>query len=714
MIEPQDAAYGDIASSNRNSKVPWAVRLQQLKRLSARYWWIVALTVVVGLGIQAQRTMNMPVQYVSNSRMMVSGHLSLPQGEVYSDELSSFYGTQVALMKSRQTVIQAMDRVRAIHPEVPVDENADTDAALELRTSIFDLRVTASNPDYAKLLLDAVMDTYLSSKRGRKNQTTDQAVSAITEEISYLDSEIRNDEQQLLDFQKENNVVFIEEQSNNSATYLVGLNNDLARLTRERDLLAMESTNLPQGMAPPPVPGTTPDGGGLDGSTNAAPAGAGVSSGLSQGADTSILTEQENIEKLKIQRDQYAVYLKDKHPKMVALQEAIDQEQKFLEMLQQRNAASQDAGRANLDLQIKNLQQQIADWNKKSLDLSERLATYQQIKSKLAREQTLYDQLASSIQSVDLNKSLDQENIVIMEAASNAMPVKPDLAKQMIIGGAVGFLIGLVIVYFVHRLDDKIDSSMEFSENVEFPLIGQIPLVAVDKKSKRVPLLTGDDKRHTLVESYRNIRSALLFRSSDMSKPRSLLVTSTVPGEGKSTFASNLAIIFAYSGAKVLLIDADMRRGVVHTLFNAELSPGLSDYLQQQISWQDTLRATHLPNLHIIPRGKVPQHAGDLLLNSLTDALLQESIAHYDLVLWDSAPLFAADDAANLCSRVDGILFMARVRYSTINSVRMALEELAQRNARITGVVLNGVRSSQPGYYDRYRYKDYYVPVAES
>ena len=98
--------------------------------------------------------------------------------------MANFLGTQQALMKSRQTIVQAIERVSAIHPEVPVDEKAEVNAALEVRTTIFDLSVTSVNPQYAKLLLDAIMDTYLSDKRGRKAQTAEEAMSAITEEIS--------------------------------------------------------------------------------------------------------------------------------------------------------------------------------------------------------------------------------------------------------------------------------------------------------------------------------------------------------------------------------------------------------------------------------------------------------------------------------------------------------------------------------------------------
>jgi len=98
---------------------------------------------------------------------------------------------------------------------------------------------------------------------------------------------------------------------------------------------------------------------------------------------------------------------------------------------------------------------------------------------------------------------------------------------------------------------------------------------------------------------------------------------------------------------------------------------------------------------------------GDLLLTAAADYLIQESLMEYDMVLWDTAPLFAAHDAADLCSRVEGILFLARVRHSSVNLVRAALGDLTHRNAKVVGIVLNAVKPGQPGYYSKYRYKEY-------
>ena len=273
-----------------------------------------------------------------------------------------------------------------------------------------------------------------------------------------------------MNFQKENNVVFIEEQSSSSATYLVGLNNELAHLIRERDLLAMEN----KGDAPdsPLMPAPPRCRRGHDRKHQcAAPTSSGnrANDNANQKNSDAITTEQDDIEKLKIQRDEYGIYLKDKHPKMIDLAEQIDRGEKFLEVLKTNDLKTHEEHRVELDLQIENLNKQIEEWSKKSLEISERLGAYEQIKNQITREQTLYNQLASGIQNVNLNKSLDQENIVILEAASPAVPVNPNLSLQMLGGLGGGLLTGIIIIYFVRRLDDRIDSPTEFERKCGIP-----------------------------------------------------------------------------------------------------------------------------------------------------------------------------------------------------------------------------------------------------
>jgi len=275
--------------------------------------------------------------------------------------------------------------------------------------------------------------------------------------------------------------------------------------------------------------------------------------------------------------------------------------------------------------------------------------------------------------------------------------------------------VGVILIYIVNRFDEKIDSPLELQESVEFPIVGQIPLIKLDKKTKRVPLLGEKDQRQEFLEHHRYIRSALLFQAADSHKIKSLMISSAAPGEGKSTLAGNLASVFAHSGIRTLLIDADLRKGIQHGLFEIPVSPGLSECLQGMVSWREVVHQTHTLNLDVIPRGKIYERAGDLLLDHATDVLIGETAAsEYDMVIWDTAPLLAVNDAANLCSKIDAVLFVARVRHSTINSVTAALDDLSQRNAKIFGIVLNAVEPNQPGYYDKYRYKEYYATHAEA
>src|SRR6202012_1964993 len=124
MIEPESAPYPEEYPHGRLSTAEWSLRLHRLRFLFTHYWWILLATVTIGLAIQGYRSPVAPPRYLSTARMMQSGHLSLPQGDVYRDdeELENFYGTQVALMKSRETVNQAVTRVDTIHPEIPIDD----------------------------------------------------------------------------------------------------------------------------------------------------------------------------------------------------------------------------------------------------------------------------------------------------------------------------------------------------------------------------------------------------------------------------------------------------------------------------------------------------------------------------------------------------------------------------------------------------------------
>ncbi len=689
--------------SNEQSPQPGLQhRIDAFRNILEKYWWILTATTIIGLAVQAVRLQHSQVHYVSNARMMLNSNLPIgDQTQAYDADMDDFFGTQLALMKSSETLDRAKARVAAMHPDVPVDDDVLVDALQEPRTSIFNLTATSNNAKYSQMLLDAVMEEYLAIKRERRSQSTDETLSAVTQQLTRLEQEIRDDEQELLDFQKENSVVFIQQQSDSAAGYLVQLNTEAAGLRKEYELLKLFNLD-PDTQPAPTTLGVDPS------AADSVKADTIESQFNNVGHDDAYQQAKQKIQLAKAQRDDLSRVLKPKHPKIISLNKQIEEEERLLGFMEKQDIEQLAAHRAGLETQLQSLEQLIKDQEAKSLDLTEKLGKYDEIKGRLDRAQSLYDKLASSIQSVDVHKSIDQENISIMEPASVADDPKSTYIHDLVLGGVLGLMLGGGIVYILIRLDNKIETLFTLEQHFDVPIMGQIPFAPVDKVTGRVPLLVHDDQRHVFMESYRNVRSSLIYKSKDGRSPRVIMGCSAMPGEGKSTVISNLAIMFAFSGSKTLLIDADLRRGVLHDLFQAERTPGLADYLQQKVPWRDTVRKTGYDRLHVIPRGLSPSHPGELLLGPLTELMITEALQEYETILFDSAPILVTDDASNLIPRVEGVILIVRSRFSTLQSTRSALEVLAQRHAALLGVAFNAIHIQKSGYSNYYRFKEYY------
>jgi capsular exopolysaccharide synthesis family protein len=228
------------------------------------------------------------------------------------------------------------------------------------------------------------------------------------------------------------------------------------------------------------------------------------------------------------------------------------------------------------------------------------------------------------------------------------------------------------------------------------------------KNGAPLALLQDHDDRHIYAESYRSLRSALLFLAVDGARPQVLLITSAVPNEGKSTITSNLARALALGGSRVLLIDGDMRKGHLHDLLGLHSKPGLADLLRQSGDPHQFIQTNSLANFSFIARGAVPSNPGDLFLNSNFEKILAQLRQEFDYILIDSSPVFAADDATTLAPKVDGTLFVVRSRFSRARAVREALNMLNQRQARVLGLVLNRADATARSYH-YYNYAAYHA-----
>ena len=687
------------ATTDRPASAPWSTafitRLHRYKALLQRRWWIPVLTICLGLFVQAWLIYQTPPSFESRSKMMLAGKLNISQSAVYSEDSVNFYGTQIQLMQSQEVRRSAEQLVRSTHPEMqPVQ--VEITVMQKPRTSIFDLIAVGSTPDYTQAYLNAVMQKYLDFKKGMRENQGSTVTTAITEQLIQVEKDLRGAEDEMIEFQKQNNIGFIQEEGNSAAAYLVRLNQQYAQLKTEYDLLSL--LDLDQNLDR--IPGKT------DLPANAT--GADDKSGMAfsdVGPEADYLKAKQSLQLLKAERETLSKDLRPKHPKIIKLNDEITKQEKLIDLYRQDTVEKLDTRRKSIGKQMENLQTNIKEWEAKALDLSQRLAQFNRIKGKAERLKTLYDRLTNSLKDVNVSQSVDSgDQVSIMEMASGPMSVRPGLLKSLLIGLGCGALAGIGILLLLDRIDDRMASFGEFQHHFSENVLGQIPK---EKTKGRVTLLQPDDARHVFAESYRNIRSSLFFMPYDGPRPKTMLVTSSVPNEGKSTISSNLAITMALSGARTLLIDGDLRRGALRESFGVSSKIGFSEVLKQEVNWQEVVVPTSYPNLFLLPRGKTLGQPSEHLLRESTDALLRDMYNHYDYIIIDSSPVLAADDSTSLAPKIDATLFVVRLSYTSARLTRKSLELLYNRQVNVPGVILNYVDTSLPEYY-YYQYSEYY------
>ena len=251
------------------------------------------------------------------------------------------------------------------------------------------------------------------------------------------------------------------------------------------------------------------------------------------------------------------------------------------------------------------------------------------------------------------------------------------------------------------------NSFTELQAAFDEEILGQIPRERKPKKGGSVPALTPDDDRHPFVEAYRNLRSSLLYMAQQEPRPRTLLVTSSVPGDGKSLTATNLAITLTMGGSRVLLVDADLRKGNLHYRLNVKNETGFSEVFLKNSSWRAAVQATGFTNLFLLPRGTTTQRSSEFFIGPVMGKFLDESKNEYDFVVIDSAPVMAADDVTSLAPRMDGVIFVIRAEHTSARVAHSALNMLYQRKAQVLGLVFNSVNVNTGDYYYYYRYQNY-------
>ena len=678
------------------SRAHFHAKLSRYRSLLRRKWWVLVAGIMAGAAVQGVRLWSSPPSYASLGRMIVSIKLNIAEGSVYTEELSNFLGTQAALMQSGVVINRAHGRVTAQKPNLRMQQ-VPLKVTVLPKTTIFVLQATSDDPEYTQAFLQACMEEYIALKKEMRTQTSDTTVAGLTEEVMRLEKDLRNTDAELVEFQSTNSLVMSQEQGNSAANYLAALNQRLAAQKSEYSLLQLLTVD--QNLA------RQQD---QNGTLSVAGSGTNQFSAVgSERTDVDYFKAKQQLLLLQAEQQEQGRYLRTNHPKMVAMSEEIVRREQLLKIFRVQGVEQLEGRKVSLGLEIQNLEKDVKQWDTKMLEIQGKAAEYQRLKGNSQRIQALYDRLLATMQTLDVNKEITPESVTIMEPASRPYRYKSEVWKQLGIGSLVGMALSVLLLLFIDRLDDRMISFTELKELFDEEVVGQIPREKSYGPAKQVALLAPKDERHTFVEAYRNLRSSLLYMAEPEARPKILLVTSSVPNEGKSLTSANLAITLASSGSRVLLVDADARKGALHNRFEVPAIPGFTEVLEQGMNWEAVIQTTKYPNLFLLPQGTFTPNASELFISPVTKDFLRNAAAKFDYVLLDTVPIMAADDVTSLAPHVDGVIFVIRAEFTSARVARAALYALYQRQARVLGLIFNSARPSFEDYY-YYRYKGYY------
>ena len=329
----------------------------------------------------------------------------------------------------------------------------------------------------------------------------------------------------------------------------------------------------------------------------------------------------------------------------------------------------------------------------------------------LASQQAAYANLLSNYERIRIAEASESSNVVVVEEAiPTDSPIRPRTMANTLLAAVVGALLAVGIIFLVEYLDDTVKTPEDLASVTDLSTLGAI--ADIEGRTGRDRLVTLLTPRSAISEAYRMLRTSIQFAAVD-GQVKSIMVTSSGSGEGKSTTAANLAIVMAQTGQRVILVDADLRRPVQHRLFELPNSKGLTmALLDLNAPPKEHLQATSVPGLQIMTSGAIPPNPAELLGSQRQADLLADLEKEAALIILDSPPVLTVADALVLAPRVSGVLLVVEVGSTRRGAVQKAVDTLLHADARVLGVALNRLTLRRSAYYYHY-YQQYYRQYEE-
>ncbi len=646
------------------------------------------------------------------------------------DEITASPGGSLASSEEIAEAVRLAPYVEIIKKTLgtePIRESRGTNKD----TRLIEITYRHTNPELAAMIVNGVSEVFAKINQEKRTGTSSKTSDFLTKRIAELQSEIRNDENKLVQLTKEVGILKTDgDEGTIVLNRLSGLNKDLLEVENERKNAQAEYESV----------STSPD-------------------RLNSKAEGEILrytTERENVIQsiinrtqesiagLKARKEQLLIEFVETAPEIKEIDTQIASLKKDIDNVIANNKKELKEFRERTTKDILNQlkTKYIASKSKEDSIKSAYNAQYNQAQGQnqsavslklleqgIEEKKGFVQNLIKTQRENDVNAIGTDNNITVAEIAIPPdVPVGPKRLTTVVAMLFLSTLFGMGLALFLEYLDDTIRTTEEVESLLQLPALAAIP--RIDMLPKRRLLLVGgkeddsnadltsellihNDSRSSLAEAYRQLRTSILLSTAGHA-PKSLLITSSLPAEGKTTTAVNTAISLAQTGAKVLIIDADMRRPRLHSIFNISNTGGLSTLLSTELADEnliDVISYDEESKLNLLTSGPVPPNPAELIGSEQMANLLKKLQTHFTHIVIDSPPIASFTDGVLIASMVDGVILVVHSGKSSRQIIRRSKQLLQDIGVKIFGVVLNNVNLNAQDnsyYYQSYYHRDNY------
>jgi capsular exopolysaccharide synthesis family protein len=554
-------------------------------------------------------------------------------------------------------------------------------------SKLVDVAFRSTDASTAARAVNALVDEYVEQNLEVKLQGTRSMLEWLDGELTSQQRKVEQAEQALAEYRERENAMSLDERNNIVLSRLNALNDALlkARTTRiERETVFGQVRSIDDATSADSLPVVA--------------------------QNPQVQTLKAQVGELQRQKAQLSERYGDRHPEMQKVNASLDNAERQLKLETAKALQSVRNEYERAALEERTLAQNLEAAKSDVQALGRKSVSYNVMEREAQSHRTVYEALLQRANELRVSSNSRSNNVRVVDHAEvPKAPLVPSGRRTWLFSVLIGLVAGVAVAYGLDYMNDTIKTPEDVARHLKLAFLGLVPSVRGDKH----PILASSHSPHDFGEAFRSLRTSLVSRYPGEGT-KIMLVTSAQPLEGKTTTACNLAMALAYSGSRVLLLDADMRRPGMHRPLRLTNDRGLSQVLIGQARVRDVIQRTIDPNLLAITAGRTPPNPSELLASERMKTLLT-NLSHgpFDWIVIDTPPVLAVTDAVILAPSVSGVTFVVGSEMTRRRLAERALETLLSSRPKLVGVVLNKVDFARNRYYYSrhygHQYKNYYA-----